>query len=70
MPRPGRNYPVHLLLTRDQRARTESAHTRTLMSMTHLKDMFKAMLKKLDDQKICTSAPKDNLMMLTYGTRY
>ena len=40
------------------------------MSMTHLKDMFKAMLKKLDDQKICTSAPKDNLMMLTYGTRY
>ena len=37
------------------------------MSMTHLnQDRFKAMLTKLDDLKICTSTPKDNLMMLTY----
>jgi len=37
------------------------------MSMTHLnQDRNKAMLTKLDDRKICTSAPKDNLMMLTY----
>jgi hypothetical protein len=34
--------------------------------MTHLnQDRLKAMLPKLDDRKICTSAPKDNLMMLT-----
>jgi hypothetical protein len=25
------------------------------------------MLTKLDDREICTSAPKDNLMMLTYN---
>ena len=33
--------------------------------MTHLnQDSFKAMLTKLDDRKICTSTPKDNLMLM------
>jgi len=48
-------------------ASTNRKRNRTLMSMTHLnQDRFKAMLTKLDDWKICTSVPKDNLMMLTY----
>jgi hypothetical protein len=39
------------------------------MNMTHLnQDRFKAMLTKLDDREICTSAPKDNLMMLLITT--
>ena len=38
------------------------------MSMTHLnRDRFKATLPKLDDWKICTSVPEDNLMLLTYN---
>ena len=39
------------------------------MRMTHLnQDRFKAMLTKLDDRKICTSAPKGNLILTYYNT--
>jgi len=48
-------------------ASTNRKRTRTLMSMTHLnQDRCKAMPTKLEDRKICTSAPKDKLIMLTY----